>query len=126
MLKFDKTQMGGTAQKERTQGQKGETAKVNKEIWGFDGCVHYFDFGDCFKNTTYVKNHQVVQFKYMQFIIHTLYFNKTVKQKGNCYWMFWITAGLLGTQQSVTTGRTLEHLPPDKTQWNSDFILFWK
>ena len=48
---------------------------------GGEGYVRYLDCGDVFTVYTWVKTHQVVRFKYGQFIVHQLRINKVIKKK---------------------------------------------
>jgi hypothetical protein len=54
----------------------GAITKGNEKRVGGDGCIHYFHCGNGFMDTC-VKNCQIIHFKYVQFIIHQLNFNKT-------------------------------------------------
>lgn len=45
---------------------------------------------------TYVKTHQIVHFKYVQFIVHKLYFDKTINEQD--YWLSTIIISILQIQ----------------------------
>lgn len=53
-------------------GIKGEVskAKEHKDALGDDGCVHYFTTVMVSQMCTYTKTYQIMQFKYIQFIVY--------------------------------------------------------
>ena len=60
----------------------GRDYKRYKKTLGSDNYVHCLNCGaSCLDEYAQVKTHQLVHFKYVQFIICQLYFNKALKSK---------------------------------------------
>ena len=61
---------------------EGRTAKGQKDRFGSDGNILCLNFGSGFTVYTFLKTHQIANFKWIQFLIHELYLNKVNFKKG--------------------------------------------
>lgn len=65
------------------EGWEAEMTRGREETFGGDEYVHYLDRGDVFTGAYIYKMYSFIYFKYVHFIICSLYFNKTILQMNN-------------------------------------------
>lgn len=76
------------------EGWNGGITKRQKETYGGNGYIHYFNCGDGLMGVYICLTHQIVSFKYVQFIVCNLNLNKAIFWKREV-WYFPLSSGFL-------------------------------